>query len=171
MLSARRSATSARGSGGGRQLGEGQSGQGAADDGCAADHRRSRFPPPARSGSHRAAVGPGFRRKLLEHVFRCCSGVGDREGLRGLADPVRGALLQRLDVRRSCCDVHTFGHLQRSDRCYRHAQGPVARRCKRSCHARHARDRRPRPRRSLDVGEVGCQGEGHGLRAPRLQER
>ena len=142
---------------------------------AAAGDRRLRPAPPPRA---RTLVEPrddlGYSANFLWMTFGEEPEPRRRRRVRRLDDPVRRALLQRLDLH------GPRDHLDARPTCYsavvggdRRAQGPAARRRQRGRHAHLRRDRH-RPtnveRRWLDDG-ARREAQDHGLRAPRLQAR
>ena len=111
----------------------------------------SRSCPPSSPTTSAAAAGEqlvpprddlGYAENFLWMTFGEVPDARRRRRLPGLADPLRRALLQRLDLHRPGHHLHALRPLLRRRRRDRRAQGPAARRRQRGRHARLRRDRR-----------------------------
>ena len=88
-----------------------------------------------------------------------------------VADPVRRAQLQRLHLHRPGGDLDAVRHLQRGHRRDRRAQGAAARRRQRGRDARCMIEIGDPAAAAVAARRARPQGQDHGLRPPRLQER
>ena len=133
--------------------------------------RRLRPAPPPRPRHRRPARRPRLLAELPLDDLRRGARPGRRARLQRLDDPVRRALVQRVDLHRARHHVHAGRPLLRRRRRDRRAQGAAARRRQRGGHAHLRRDRLGRERRTLARHRARREAQDHGLRSPRLQAR